>query len=123
MKKGFWIRKAAGFILLGVLAVLFFSFIVMTLWNNILVAVLHVGVISFAQAIGILVLSKILFSGFRGGSWGGRHDQGRHSMWKNEMRAKWEQMNPEEREQMKQQWKERCSGWKRNAQEQRKAGT
>ena len=66
MKKGFWIRKAAGFILLGVLAVLFFSFIVMTLWNNILVAVLHVGVISFVQAIGILVLSKILFSGFRG---------------------------------------------------------
>ncbi len=45
----------------------------MALWNNILVDVLHVGAITFWQALGIFTLAKILFGGSPGGrgKWGG----------------------------------------------------
>src|SRR3954454_19181071 len=105
MKKSFWIRKVAGFILLFFLAVLFFTYIVMTLWNNILADVIGVHMINFGQALGILVLSKILFSGFRGGGGGWR---GRGRYWNNEMSSKWQKMTPEERENFKKEWRSRC---------------
>ncbi|MEO6456481.1 MAG: hypothetical protein ABIN97_20560, partial [Ginsengibacter sp.] len=57
--KRFWFRKGLMFFLLLIGGILLFSFIVMSLWNAILPAVLHVSNITFAQALGILVLSKI----------------------------------------------------------------
>ncbi len=104
MKRSFWIRKVAGFVLMGAAAILFFTFIVMTLWNNILSQVLDVRTINFGQALGILILSKILFGGFRGGGWrgGGRY-------WNSEMRKKWQSMSPEEKEKFKQDWRNRCN--------------
>jgi hypothetical protein len=93
------------FILLGIAAVLIFSSIVMLLWNNILAEVVNVSTITFGQALGILVLSKILFGGWRGG-WGGE----RHH-WKNRMQEKWAAMSPEEREKFKEQWQKRCGPW------------
>lgn len=112
MKKGFWIKKVAGFILLATAAVLVFGFVVMSLWNSILVPVLGISTVTFWQALGILVLSKILFGGFKGGrgKWGGGPQ--RHA-WSSEMRDKWHNMSEEEREQMKQQWRARCSRWGR----------
>lgn len=89
----------------GSLAVLVFGFVVMSLWNAILPAVLGVKTISFLQALGILLLSKILFGGFRGGC-GGRHRSGR---WM-EMKQKFAGMTPEEREKFKAEWKNRCGG-------------
>ena len=74
---------------------------VMLLWNNILVQVIHVAAISFWQALGLLVLSKILFGGFRGGHWGRHH-------WKKGMMQGWDKMTPEEREKFKQEWQNRC---------------
>ena len=109
MHKKFWLKKIIGFIILGIAAVTLFGFIVMSLWNSILVAVLHIGIISFWQAMGILVLSKILFGGFSGGC--GGHRAGR---WKNEMKEKWQGMNEEERENMKQEWRNRCRVWKKS---------
>ena len=101
-------KKVAGFILIGIAAVTLFTFLVMTLWNAILVPVLHIGIINFWQAAGILILSKILFGGFRGGGpWGGGG-----ARWKHGLREKWEQMSPEERERVKQQWRQRCGSWK-----------
>jgi len=101
--------KIAMMIVLGIAAVVLFGFIVMGLWNAILVPVLGIGAVSFWQALGILVLSKILFGGFkgRGGGWGGPPG------WKHEMREKWQHMTPEEREQVKQQWRDRCKSWGR----------
>jgi hypothetical protein len=111
MKRIFWERKVFGFILLGIAAIALFSFIVMSLWNAILVPVLHISAVSFWQALGILVLSKILFGGFRGrGRWGGG---GHH--WNQEMKQKWQNMSPEEREQMKQQWRDKCRHWGRKS--------
>ena len=66
MKKN-W-RKIVPFaILAGLAGVAAFSGIVMLLWNGVLHTVLNIGTITFLQAAGILLLSKILFGGFRGG--------------------------------------------------------
>lgn len=86
-------------------AVLLFTFVVMGLWNAILPAVLGVRTITFIQALGILVLSKILFGGFRGG-WRGGPSYG----WRQKMKDKWEAMTPEQRDQFKAEWKNRCGG-------------
>ncbi len=77
----------------------------MGLWNAILPAVLGVKAITFGQALGILLLSKILFGGFGGGWRGGRSHE-----WKKNMKEKWETMTPEQREQFKAEWKNRCGG-------------
>ena len=60
MKK-FWIKKGLMILFFGIAAILVFGFVVMGLWNAILPLVLGVKVITFWQALGILLLSKILF--------------------------------------------------------------
>ena len=100
-------KKVFGFILIGIAAVALFSFIVMGLWNAVLVPVIHVSAVTFWQAAGILILSKILFSGFKGGGPMGR---GRHQ-WNSGMKEKWQNMTPEEKEKMKQEWRQRCGSW------------
>jgi len=76
-----------------VLAAAFLGLMVMLLWNAVMPAA-FVGSRSmdYPHALGLLVLSRILFGGFRGR--GGWH-QRRH--WR-----RWEAMTPEEREQFKQ---------------------
>lgn len=97
----FWITRII-FIPLAIAAGIFiFGSVVMLLWNAILPAVFGISAITFWQALGILVLSKILFSSFRGGHrgrWGRGHE------WRN----RWMNLSPEEREKMKAEWKERC---------------
>ena len=105
MKRGFWAKQILFFILVAAVAILVFGEVVMLLWNNVLAAVTSVHTITFVQALGILVLSKILFGGFRGG-WGPR----RH-YWKQRMTQKWNNMTPDEREKFKQEWQRRCGGW------------
>ena len=105
--KRFWFRKGLMFFVLFIFGVLLFSFIVMSLWNAILPPVLHVSTITFSQALGILILSKILFGGFRGG-WRGRPGRMRY------MQEKLAAMTPEEREKFKADWRNRCgSRWER----------
>jgi hypothetical protein len=77
----------------------------MLLWNW-LVPVLFAGpVITFWQALGLLILSKMLFwtmgRGGHGGHW--RHNRWRHNYWS----QKWSGMTPEEREQFKQKMKDK----------------
>jgi hypothetical protein len=103
--KRFRFRKVMMFLLLFIAAILLFTAIVMGLWNAILPAVLGVKTITYLQAMGILVLSKILFGGF-GGKRGGR--PGRY--WKNKIEEKMKNMTPEEREKFKAEWKSRCGG-------------
>ena len=84
----------AGIALLG--------WIVMLLWNWLLPS-LFVGArpVDYCQALGILVLSKILFGGFRG--FGRRHRRdGLHHHGN---------MSREEREQMKAHFKSRWGNW------------
>lgn len=84
------------------------SFIIMALWNNILVAVLHVSIVNFWQALGLFALSRILFGGFPGKpGWAGHHRR-RHEM--EEMRNKWFNLSPEEKKHFKEDWKNRSAG-------------
>ena len=90
--KNRWVRKIPVVIAIASLAVFAFSGAVMLLWNNVLTAVLHVGMITFWQAAGILLLSKILFGGFKGrGGMRGGHCRKR-------VFGKWENMSAEEKE-------------------------
>jgi hypothetical protein len=107
MKRMYGRRKFFMIIPIVILAILVFGAIVMGLWNAILVSVLGVKAITFIQALGILVLSKILFGGFKGGR-GGCH--GGPPMWREKMQEKWATMTPEEREKFKAEWKNRCGG-------------
>jgi Ca2+/H+ antiporter, TMEM165/GDT1 family len=98
-----WIVKAI-FIPIAIAAgVLIFGGAVMLLWNAILPGVLGISTITFWQALGILVLSKILFGGFMHGP--GHHKFHNHA---HDWHGKWMHMSPEEREKFKADWKERC---------------
>jgi hypothetical protein len=90
--------KIAFFILLAVLAI---SFVVMSLWNWLMPSLFGLRLITFWQALGLLVLSKILLGGFRGRPGGGMHGRRR-------MMERWEQMTPEEREKFRQGMRSRC---------------
>ncbi len=113
MKK-FWIKKGLMFITFFIAFVLLLGFVVMGLWNAILPVVLGVKAITFIQALGILLLSKILFGGFHGGC------RGRREQWKMKMQEKMGNMTPEEKEKFKSEWKNRCgSRWKIHGRETR----
>lgn len=89
--------KVALMFIVGIAVV---GWIVMLLWNwlmpNLFMGVQQIG---YCQALGVLLLSKILFGSCRGhGRCCGRH-QNR------------ENMTPEEREQMKRHFKSRWSKW------------
>ena len=89
------------------------SFVVMELWNHLLPEVVGARSITFWQALGLLILSKILFGGFRRGgppAWG----------WKRRMAERWEKMTPEEREKFRAGWGH-CGHWHREEPAERKA--
>ena len=74
------------------------GFVTMRLWNWLMPPLFGLRVITFAQAIGLLVLSKILLGGFhRHGPRGRRWGPGRRE-WKRRMHERWEKMPAEERE-------------------------
>ena len=91
------------FAVIGPLAILVFGGIVMLLWNNVLAEVLRISTINFWQALGILVLSKILFSSFGSGG------RSRGDYWK--QRMMWKHMTPEQKEKFKEEWKSRSHRW------------
>jgi hypothetical protein len=102
-----WARYTLLFLVIGPLAILVFGGVVMLLWNNVLAEVLKISTITFWQALGLLVLSKILFGSFGGG----RSSHG-ESSWKRRMREKWARMTPEERERFKEKWRNGKWGYK-----------
>ncbi len=90
---------------LGILAMVLFAAIggevVLHLWNWLLPALFGWRQITFWQALGILVLCRILFGGFGG------HRSGR-SNFRRRMKERWEGMTPEEREKFRQGMRSGC---------------
>jgi hypothetical protein len=87
-------------------ALLVFSYVVMLLWNAVIPHVFtSVNTITYCEAIGLLVLCKILFGGFKGrrGCGCGR----RGGYYKYAMKEKWMNMTEEERAKFKEEWKNR----------------
>ncbi|MGJ1390427.1 hypothetical protein ACR78F_08625 [Sphingobacterium spiritivorum] len=76
--------------------------VVQSLWNALLPEIIGVKAISYWQAFGILVLSKILFGGFRFKGKGKACDR-------SHLRSKLEQLSTEDKEKFKEEWKQRFS--------------
>ena len=99
-------RRILKFVLFGVLfAVLFVAilallgFVVKDLWNWLTPALFGWKMISYWQAIGLIILCKLLFGGFRfSGRRGGYGPRRMKERW----RDRWERMTPEEREKFRQ---------------------
>jgi hypothetical protein len=100
-------RFLIPFAVLGFLAL--FTFAVYALWNGVVTDVLNVKSITYWQALGLLVLAKILFGGFpgRGGRFG--------PPWRERWLAKnWASLTPEERERVRQKMGRGCGEWSRS---------
>jgi Ca2+/H+ antiporter, TMEM165/GDT1 family len=91
------------FVVIGPIAIFAFGQLVMFLWNNALVPVLHVSEVTFWQGLGLLLLAKILFSSFSGKS-------GSNHYYRKE-RMMWDQMTPEQKEKFKFEWRNRSRRW------------
>ena len=99
----FWLARGAKGAALLFIGVLIFGCVVMALWNALIPELFHGPALSYWQAIGLLVLTKIFF----GGHWmGARHQTRNH--WKRKFEAKLADMTPEDREKFKEEWKKRC---------------
>ena len=98
---------------LAIFGMLLFVFIggeiVLHLWNWLLPPLFEFRPINFWQALGILLLSRILFGGF------GFHGTGRSNFRRrvadrvaDRVGDRWDAMTPEERERFRQRMRERC---------------
>jgi hypothetical protein len=88
--------------LAGVVAVVaLLGLAVMLLWNALVPELFRAPPLQYWQALGLLILSRILFGGLRGRGW---HGHGRQRMW----RERWENMTPEERARLREQFQRRC---------------
>ena len=85
----FW--KGTRIALFVALAAVVFGFVVRELWNALVPPIFGWHAITFWQAIGLILLSKILFGGFH------RH-YGGGNRWRHRMKERMEQMTPEQRE-------------------------
>jgi len=96
-----WIFVAAP---IGIAVFVFLGgWIVQHLWNWLLPNIFGWREITFWQALGVLVLCRILFGGFHGHGGGHKGVRGRmRERMEQRMRERWEQMTPEERERFRQ---------------------
>jgi uncharacterized membrane protein len=85
--------------------------IVMLLWNWLVPGLFRLPLISFWQALGILVLCRILFGGFGMSGSRGSHSRSRQTGDRiadrvaERLDERWETMTPEERERMRERWR------------------
>jgi hypothetical protein len=100
-----WVRRNKWIFvvgpLAGVLLVGIFGEVVMHLWNWLLPPLFGWRVISLWQALGLLLLSRIFFGG-----WGGGSNQG-----KGRRRENWARMSSEDREKFRAEMRRRCGGF------------
>lgn len=103
--KGRWIVKGAKMFAMMIAASLVIGVLVMVLWNALIPDLFRGPVITFWQAVGLLVLSHILFRG-----WGHRGHGWHRDRWSHRFEEKLAAMTPEEREKFRSEWRDRC-GW------------
>jgi hypothetical protein len=101
-----WYYKIPMYAALGVLFFFGLGYVVMSLWNVLIPELFHGPVITFWQAVGLFILSKILLHTFGHGHHG--HGWNRRHYWKAKMEDKMANMTPEEREKFKEEWSRRC---------------
>jgi hypothetical protein len=86
----FW--KGLKILAMVAVAVVVFGEVTMRLWNWLMPSIFGLPTLTFARALGLLILSKLLFGGFH------RHGGGGGRGWRRHMEERWAKMTPEERE-------------------------
>lgn len=100
-------RRKPFFILIPIIILFAASAIVMFLWNNALAVVLSIKVVTYWQAMGIFILSKILFSHF---NFGRRH----HGPFMDpHFKEKFMNMTEDEKQQFRNEWRTRKDEWRK----------
>ncbi len=90
------VLKAAGIGIVAVPVILgLFGLLVKSLWNWLMPELFGLHPITFWQALGVWLLSRILLAGFQGR--GRSHDR----RWRARVIERWERLSPEEREQLR----------------------
>jgi Ca2+/H+ antiporter, TMEM165/GDT1 family len=97
-----WVVKGVAIVVMVIAVVVLLGVAVMWLWNALVPALFRGPTLQYWQALGLLLLSRLLFGGWRGGV--GRHGRWRQHRW----RERWEQMTPEERARLREMWLSRC---------------
>lgn len=99
-------KRPSKFILLLLIPVFIaaIGFAVMFLWNWLLPNIIGVKAINFWQALGLFVLSKILF-----GNFGGSRKHQKPSFNNKAFKQKFMEMTTEEKQQFRNEWKKRCN--------------
>ena len=88
--KGSFFLRGLKFVLVAAVIAGALGYAVMRLWNGLVPDLFGGHAVTYVQALGLLVLCRLLVGGF-GGRGGGMH-------WRRRMLERWEQMTPEERE-------------------------
>lgn len=108
MRPGFWIAKGVKILMLVTVVLGVVSFVVMSLWNWLVPTLFSGPVLGYWQALGLLVLARLLFGGLR------PHGRGRWGHSWHHARGRWEHMTPEEREHLRKRfrgrWHHGCHG-------------
>jgi hypothetical protein len=94
-----WVWKGLAFAGFAIIALAVLSWVVMLLWNALLPSLFGVRPLHYLQAVGLLVLSRVLLGGLRG-----HHGPWRHRGW----RERWESLTPQERERLREKYARHC---------------
>ena len=96
-----WFAKVLQVVIVLLIVIAGFGQAVLQLWNHLMPQIFGLKPLTFWQAVGLLVLSRILIGGLRGG-WG------HGGYWRARMAARWERMSEEERAQFRAGLRHRC---------------
>ena len=102
--KRHWMSKIVGITILGVGLVLVAGAVVMMLWNALVPAIFGGTQITWLQALGLLILARILAGGRGHGGFGGRR------RWRERWEHKVANMSPEQKEKWRAEVGRYCGG-------------
>lgn len=115
MDRKFWLLRGLRFFFFAALFITVAGFVTQALWNWLMPALFRLPAISLGQTFGLLLLSRILFGGLKGGGRPGSWARKRRE-WQQRMAGRLEHLSPEAREKFRQQMQSRCGmGWSRQA--------
>lgn len=108
----FGTAKFVFFSAMTILFVFVFGNVIMFLWNWILPDAIGANKITFWKAVGLFVLTRVLFGGFKGGHHRRRQHKGR------EWKERWRNLSEEEKVEFKEKWK---GDWRSMSREEKNA--
>ena len=109
MDRKFWLLRGLRFFFFAALFITAAGLATQALWNWLMPALFRLPTISLGQTFGLLLLSRILFGGFRGGERARKRRE-----WQQRMAGRLKHLSPEARERFRQQMHSRCGiGWGR----------